>query len=238
MPHSPSARSSALVAASALVAGTLAGVAFAAPAQAAECKPVSIISARGTFEPQSGSWLQKPVGDQIAAALPGQTKYTELPYPAAPNFDTSPAAGVTALVSLLNSEAVACPDQRYILIGYSQGAQVTGDSLVPPAKRLAGQGAGEVSAAASARIAAVVFYGNPRFVAGEPFNAGNPEPGKSGDKPRGKGDLDAYASRIRDFCAAGDFVCQQGGGVLAHLLYFFNGTVAEGARFAVQKING
>lgn len=193
------------------------------------------MSSRGTFEPQSGSWLQKPVGDQIAAALPGRTKYTELEYPAAPNFDTSPEAGVRALVGLLNTEAAACPDQKYVLIGYSQGAQVTGDALVEPGKRLVGRDAGVVSAAASANIVAIVLFGNPRFVGAEPFNAGTYDPAKNGDKARSKGDLDAYASRIKDFCAAGDFVCQKGGGVLAHLTYFFNGMPAEAARFAGQK---
>ncbi|MBE1537018.1 cutinase family protein [Actinomadura algeriensis] len=229
-------RAAAQVAALTGAAGAVSVFGAAAPASAAECKPVSIISSRGTFEPQDGSWLQKPIGDKIAAALPGQTKYTELEYPALPNFDTSPEAGVTALVKLLNTEAAACPDQRYVLIGYSQGAQVTGDSLVPPADRLVGKNAGEVSAAAAAKISAIVLYGNPRFVAGEPYNAGTPEPGKSGDKPRTPGELAAYATRIKDYCSQGDFVCQKGGGVLAHLTYFFNGMNDQGAQFAVEQL--
>jgi hypothetical protein len=231
-------RRSAQVAAFAVVSGCVSAPALAA-ASAAECKPVSIISARGTFEPQSGSWLQKPIGDKIAKALPGQTRYTELVYPAAPNFDTSPEAGVTALVKLLNDESRACPDQRYVLIGYSQGAQVTGDSLVPPANRLVGKNAGEISATVPGRIAAVVFYGDPRFVAGEPYNAGTPEPGKSGDKPRTKGELAAYATRMKDYCAQGDFVCQGStGNTLAHLTYFVNGMNDQGAEFAIQQLKG
>ncbi|MES9538301.1 cutinase family protein [Actinomadura sp. NPDC000600] len=230
-------RAAAQVAAFAVVSSTVGVLALSAPAQAADCKPVSIVSARGTFEPQSGSWLQKPIGDKIAAALPGRTKYTELEYPAAPNFDTSPEAGVTALVKLLNDEAAACPDQRYVLIGYSQGAQVTGDSLVPPADRLAGKDAGEVSAAVPGKIAAILLYGDPRFVAGEPYNAGTPEPGKSGDKPRTKGELAAYADRMKDYCAKDDFVCQGStGNAIAHLTYFFNGMNDQGAQFAVQQV--
>ncbi|GAA3193976.1 cutinase family protein [Actinocorallia longicatena] len=212
-------------------------IAPALPASAADCKPVSVISSRGTFEPQSGSWLQKPIGDKIANALPGRTKYTELVYPAAPNFDTSPEAGVTALIKLLNDESAACPDQRYILIGYSQGAQVTGDSLVPPAGRLVGKNAGEVSVTVPGRIAAIVLYGDPRFVAGEPYNAGTFEPGKSGDKPRTKGELAAYASRMKDYCEKSDFVCQGStGNPISHLFYFFNGMNDQGAQFAVQQI--
>ncbi|MEO5876868.1 MAG: cutinase family protein [Streptosporangiaceae bacterium] len=230
-------------AAVAVASGGVAALALSAPAAAttaaaADCKPVSIVSSRGTFEPQDGSWLQKPIGDQIAKALPGRTKYTELVYPAAPNMDKSPEAGVTALVKLLNDEAQACPDQRYVLVGYSQGAQVTGDSLVPPANRLVGKNAGEVSAAVPGRIAAIVLYGDPRFVAGEPYNAGTPEAGKSGDKPRTKGELAAYTGRIRDFCEKGDFVCQGStGNVLAHLTYFFNGMNNQGAQFAIEQIS-
>ncbi|MEO3788245.1 cutinase family protein [Actinocorallia sp. B10E7] len=230
-------RAGAQAAVFAVTSGVVSVFALAAPADAADCKPVSIISSRGTFEPQSGSWLQKPIGDRIAEALPGRTKYTELVYPAAPNFDTSPEAGVTALVKLLNDESAACPDQRYVLIGYSQGAQVTGDSLVPPANRLVGKNAGEISAAVPGKIAAVVLYGDPRFVAGEPYNAGTPESGKNGDKPRTKGELAAYADRMKDYCAKGDFVCQGStGNALAHLTYFFDGTNDQGARFAIQQV--
>lgn len=239
-PRSRSVRSQvrSAAAAAALAATSIAGLAFSSPAQAADCKAVSIVSVRGTGEPQSGSWLQKPIGDEIAAALPGQTKYTELEYPAAFNFDESPSAGVTALVNLLNSEVSACPNQRYVVMGYSQGAYVIGDALVTPDKRVNGKDAGVISSTAASKVAAIMLYGDPGFVAGEPFNAGTPEPGVSGDKPRAKGALDAYADRISDFCARRDFACQKGGNSAAHLAYFVNGMGSEGATFAVQKIKG
>ena len=223
-------------------AGLTAALAFAGvtglaqgTAAAAECKAVSVISARGTTEPQSGSWLQKPIGDKILAGVQ-DGKYTELQYPA--DFSSgSPGTGVTNLVNLLNTEAQQCPDQKYVLMGYSQGAIVTGDALVAPEKRRAGKDAGELSAAASGKIAAVLLYGDPGFTAGEPFNVGDFDPAKQATAPRGKGALDAYATRIQDYCVKDDFACQGStGNFIAHLGYFFNDMPDAGARFALQKL--
>jgi hypothetical protein len=113
-----------------------------------------------------------------------------------------------------------------------------GDALVRPGERLAGRDAGELSAAASERISAVVLFGNPRFTAGEPFNAGTFEPGVDGVSPRKKGALADYASRMRDYCAAGDLACQniEGASVEAHVAYFANRMPDEGAEFAVRRV--
>lgn len=222
-----------------LAAGGVTAV-TASPAGAADCRAVSVISARGTTEPQSGSWLQKQMGDQILAQFPGQSKYTELPYPATTPFDASAPVGVTNLISTLNTEAQQCPGQKYILLGYSQGAGVVGDALAEPSARIWGATAGTVSAAASGRITAVVMYGDIRFRAGEPYNVGTFEPGKqSGNPPaRPLGALGTYASRIQDYCVKDDFVCQGTGGFAAHLAYFGNGMREQGVRFAVAKTQG
>ncbi|MFC5754737.1 cutinase family protein [Actinomadura rugatobispora] len=213
------------------------GVGLAPGAAAAECKAVSVISARGTTEPQSGSWLQKPIGDRILAEVP-DGEFTELTYPA--DFSGgSPGTGVTNLVNLLNAEAQQCPGQKYVLMGYSQGAIVTGDALVPPDRRRAGKEAGEISAAAGGRIAAVLLYGDPGFTAGEPFNVGDFDPAEQAAAPRVKGVFDVYASRIQNYCVKDDFACQgTTGNFLAHLGYFFNGMPVDGAAFAVQKVKG
>jgi cutinase len=209
---------------------------------------VDIVSARGSTEPQGGSRLLKPIGAAIAARLPVRVSYTELVYPATfehfeagypARFDLgeSPAEGVAALVGLLNRSCKECPERRYVLLGYSQGAQVVGDALVRPEERLAGRVAGEVSPEASERITAVVLFGNPRFTAGEPFNAGTFEPGVEGVSPRRKGALAAYADRLRDYCAAGDLASQStpGANVQAHVAYFTNPMPRDGAAFAVRK---
>ena len=230
---------SGAIAASLAAAGLV--TAAAPPAAAAECKAVSVISARGTSEPQDGSWLQKPMGDQILARFPGDAKYTELTYPAAIPFDGSAPVGVGNLIDTLNTEARQCPDQKYILLGYSQGAGVVGDALASPSARIWGADKGTVSAAASAKIAAVVMFGDIRFRAGEPYNVGTFEPGKQSENPpaRPQGALSAYADRIQDYCVKNDFVCQGStGNFIAHLEYFVNGMPAQGVEFAVAKARG
>jgi cutinase len=225
--------------AAALLAGGMA-TAAAPPAAAAECKAVSIISARGTWEPQDGSWLQKPIGDKISGQLPNQAKYTELTYPATVDFNNSAPQGVTNLIQLLNTEAAQCPAQKYVLTGYSQGAGVVGDALASPAQRIWGNSAGQVGSAAAGRISAILLFGDIRFAAGEPYNVGTFEPGEQSVSPpaRPKGALNAYANRIQDYCVKNDFVCQGGSNFLAHLEYFTNSMPDQGVKFAVQKVQG
>ncbi|MFG2004997.1 cutinase family protein [Spirillospora sp. NPDC048911] len=219
-------------------AGVSAVAAAPAAAAAAECKAVSVISARGTWEPQDGSWLQKPMGDLILQKFPGQSKYTELTYPAQPSFNTSAPVGVGNLISTLNSETQACPNQKYILLGYSQGAGVVGDALAATSARIWGADKGTVSSAASNKIVAIVMFGDIRFRAGEPYNVGTFEPGKQSENPpaRPTGALSTYASRIQNYCVRSDFVCQGStGNFLAHLSYFTNGMPTQGVNFAVAK---
>ena len=64
-----------------------------------------------------------------------------------------------------NCQAAACPDKRFVIAGYSQGAWVVGDSLV-------GGGGGwpsPVDPVYAPKVAAVVMYGDPRFRSGEAF---------------------------------------------------------------------
>ncbi|WP_433329021.1 cutinase family protein [Spirillospora sp. CA-294931] len=207
----------------------------AAVPAAGECKAVAVVSARGTTEPQRGSLLQKPIGARIEKGLPGRTSYTELVYPASA-ASGSADTGVATLVELLNAEVRRCPEQRLVLMGYSQGAWVVGDALVPPDKRTVGKDAGEVSAAVPGRIAAILLFGDVRFTAGEPFNTGTFEPAKQSRIPREKGVLDRYRDRIQNRCNAGDLVCQTTGNWIAHLGYFWDSSRPDAAAFALSKL--
>jgi cutinase len=178
------------------------------------------------------------MGDLVLQQFPGRSKYTELTYPAAVPFDSSAPVGVGNLISTLNTEAQQCPNQKYILLGYSQGAGVVGDALAASTARIWGKDKGAVGTAASSKIAAVVLFGDIRFRAGEPYNVGTFEPGKqSGNPPpRPQGALGTYAPRIQDYCVKGDFVCQGStGNFIAHLEYFVNGMPSQGVQFAVAK---
>jgi cutinase len=180
----------------------------------------------------------------LAVAFPDQTSYVELEYPATirrfvPPADidlgASPSIGVSNLVAFLNESALRHPDRHVVLLGYSQGAQVVGDALVPPSMRVCGVDAAELSPAASEQIAAVMLFGDPRFTNGEAFNAGTFEPGREGLYPRPAGALDRYADRLRNYCARDDITCQGSEGTMdAHVAYFTNTMPAEAVAFATQ----
>ncbi|MCZ7431115.1 cutinase family protein [Streptomyces sp. WMMC1477] len=205
--------------------------------QEVQSSDVALIAVRGTTEPQSGSRLLMPVGELISAGLTVPTTYTELDYPADFEFAASVPHGVDTLVRLLNDAASEYPERRHVLMGYSQGAWVIGEALVAPTLRDMGRAAPELSAAAASRVAAVLFYGDPRFTAGEPFNAGTFEADRQSENPRPVGQLAEYADRMQNYCAVGDIACQGNGGTyVAHLAYLTNSMREEGATFALGRL--
>ncbi|WP_203671252.1 cutinase family protein, partial [Catellatospora methionotrophica] len=187
----------------------------ATPAQATRspltCAPVIVIGIRGTDQ-APGAYSN----DQVYASDTGgfgttdlSTGYTvtqaptgarreALRYPAtsvAPIYPLSVDAGKTALKARLEWFTQTCPSQRYVLIGYSQGAHVIGDTLVSG-----------LSAATKARIKAVVFFADPSYRAGEPYNYGLGQ--NNGTFARSPGQLSEFSSRIRSYCFPKDRFCQ------------------------------
>ncbi|MGW2571647.1 cutinase family protein [Streptomyces sp. NPDC001537] len=203
------------------VVGGAAGVAtVSAPAaSAATCPDIDVVAARGTFEPGT---LGAIVGDPVYSAL--QKKLTgknlssyKVNYPADLSL-TSAAQGNADLVNHVVSQAAACPNQRFVLVGYSQGANVVDNSI-----GISSDGAvvgspivATIPAALEPRVAAVLLFGNPI-------------------RALGKSVTGTYQSRTIDFCAKGDPICENGGtDVLAHLGYTSDADAA--AAFAATKI--
>ncbi|MFT4232516.1 MAG: cutinase family protein [Leucobacter sp.] len=203
-----------------------------------ECTPYLLITARGTGEPSEGQLLS-PVARAISDARPGEVQTLDLDYPADTEIKEGGTVGARRLIDTLNVQAETCPGQRFVLLGYSQGALVVGDALSSPDTRLVGTTVGEVGEAASERVLAVVFYGNPRFVGSEPFDYGSYDPAMNGILPRPPGSLDAYADRLRDYCVARDFVCQSSFDLddRPHLEYYDNGMQGDGAAFVVTRMD-
>ena len=199
------------------------------------CPTYAVVSVRGTGESLTDGGLLRPVAEGISAALTGQVSLTELPYPAAFDFDVSPPAGVILLIELLNGWAGRCPGTRTVLLGYSQGAVVIGDTLANPDARMSGPAAGTLTPSASDQVIAVVLFGDPRFVGSEPFNHGSFDPAEDGVYARRAGDLAHYAARIRSFCVFDDFACQVDGSTRGHIAYFTNGMTDEGVAFALAR---
>lgn len=203
------------------------------------CTPYLVLTARGTAEPSKGQLLS-PVARAISAARPDQVQTVDLAYPADDNVNEGGMLGVRLLIDTLNVQTSLCSMQRFLLLGYSQGALILGDALVSPELRIVGAPVGELSQAAADRILAIVLYGNPRFSAEERFSAGDFDRQLSGLLPRPTGSLAAFEDRIRDYCAASDFVCQRDGFDLdpeGHIGYYSNGMQQDGAAFAILALD-
>ena len=188
-------------------------------ATAATCSDLDVVAARGTFEPGTlGLIVGDPVFSALQKKITGKTLSSyAVNYPADLSL-TSAATGNADVVNHVSAQAAACPNQRFILVGYSQGANVVDNSI-----GISSDGAvvgspivATIPAALAPRVAAVLLFGNPI-------------------RALGKSVTGTYQSRTIDFCANGDPICQNGGtDVLAHLGYTSDADAA--ATFAAGKV--
>lgn len=201
---------------------------FAAPAPGNACPDVEVIGARGSTERPGLGFVLGPVARRITAEVPQTVRTTAVDYPATlGNYQPSVRQGVTSLAATMAATAAACPGTRFVLMGYSQGANVVGDAL-------AGRGrtAAAVPGELAGRVAAVLLFGDPTFTAGEPFNAGGGD--RNGVFPRPAGALGAFADRTRSYCNVDDRFCQGGTSLAAHADYGRFG--ADATTFAAERI--
>jgi len=202
------------------------------------CTDYLVITARGTGESPRDQLLT-PVARAISNARPDAVQILDIDYPADTNVKQGATRGADLVIRTLNQQAVFCPKQLFILLGYSQGALIIGDALSEPQARMVGTAVGHLSQLASDRIIAIVFYGNPRFEGDEPYNYGTFDRSRNGLLPRPEHALDRYADRIRDFCVARDFICQSSLNVddqSGHREYRDNGMRQDGSAFVIAKL--
>lgn len=190
----------------AVVATLLAGgvVAAAPAAAAAPCGDVHVVAARGTGEPGTlGIIVGDPVYSAVRRELFGRstTSYA-VNYPADVS-SSSPTRGNIDLVNHVTRQAASCPNQRLVLVGYSQGANVVSNSIGVSSEGAAVGApiAATIPASVEPRVAAVVVFGPPIGALGKHITG-------------------TYQSRTKEYCAFGDPVCMRGGlDILAHLSY-------------------
>jgi cutinase len=204
-----------------VVAGMLATGIAVAPQASAACSDVELVVARGTFEPGT---LGVIVGDPVlsdAKTKVGTKTITGYPvnYPANADAD-SEKKGNLDMVNHVTAQAAACPNTKFVLVGYSQGAMVV-DHSVGVDSTGAGPGGGSppaavIPAAIAGRVAAVLTFGNPITAYGKTL----PQP---------------YLTNYKDFCREGDPVCNADGtNSLAHLFYFLDSGTA--GTFIASKV--
>ena len=198
-----------------------AGVAIsgtAAPAQAAGCPDVELVFARGTSEPAGIGRVGQALRDQLQASLGDRTLGVyAVNYPASYDF-LAAADGADDATNRIAQIAETCPNTRFVLGGYSQGAAVVDMLLgIPPL----GNKVGEVGSAPpmpqslASRVAAVAVFGNPSTKFGIPVSAA----------------MEPFAGKSIDLCADGDPICSQGRNPFAHTSYEKTDMVGQAAGF-------
>ncbi|KAH8897976.1 cutinase [Thozetella sp. PMI_491] len=222
---------------SALLAVSFLG-ALASAQQNCTTTGVHMIVARASTE-KPGTGIIGAVATQVQQQIPG-SDIVAVDYPATlDNYLTSESQGVSAMTKLVNDYAVACPNSKMVLMGYSQGAQVTADTLCGTSE--ANFNATQpVSAEIASKVAAVVLMGDPSHTVGASFDQGTST--KNGIFPRRNvAACNGLAARMVSFCNDQDTFCDSGPqnqtGIDVHISYVqTNGDAA--VKFIVSKAKG
>ncbi|MEX5632560.1 cutinase family protein [Parafrankia sp. FMc2] len=199
------------------VAGTLGAGITASPASAATCSDVDVVFARGSGELPGLGITGTPFVNSVKQGLTGKTVSSYAVNYAADIAQTSDGAGATDMTRHVRSVAASCPNTKFVLGGYSQGASVTDISI--GIRTFLGSGE-TIPTELAPRVAAVVVFGNPLALFGQKITTASP----------------LYGPKAKEFCNLGDPVCAGGFNVFAHLTYGFDGSTANGASFAVSKV--
>lgn len=200
-------------------------------ANAADCADVDLSFARGTREPAGVGVVGQTFIDAVTARPTGTTISTHpIAYPA--TFDFSRAGeGANDLSSHLQQVAADCPNTRFVLGGYDQGAGVV--SMVIGSGTAGLTYNDPLPDVLDGRIAAVVLFGNPRVW---PASGGAPTwsvPDTDITLPIKKDQL----SKVISLCNARDMICDPaGGGYAEHGTYGTNGSVSRAADFVVERL--
>jgi cutinase len=221
--HVGLSRLQCLVGVSALVASTLATV--AAPAASADpCPDAEVVFARGSGEPPGVGVVGQAFVDAVRAQAPGKSVGVyAVNYAATSDFENRavfPSTmfdGVGDASAHIQSMAANCPNTKFLLGGYSQGAAVAADVTTS-----------DLPADVQNRVVGLVLFGRPTAALLAQYGAppANLSP--------------AYSGKMLDLCAPGDSICDGSPGsllsTLAHGLYPLNGMVAGAGAAAAARL--
>ncbi|EGG01209.1 cutinase [Melampsora larici-populina 98AG31] len=189
-----------------------------------ECPSYTIISVRGTSEPQTHPVCCSGFIKGVLSTVPGGKNY-EVIYPATMDFITGPLTAADDTIRYVESIDKRCPNQPFILIGYSQGAMGVVRSLMRDEMQ-------------DKNVVAVVMYGNPYRTPGSLENAGTATDGRGLEAISDVRLPERYQFVTLDICLLGDIVCSGRGGMKAHLRYKGSPQEQEAVRFAANNLQG
>jgi cutinase len=194
----------------------------AASADTQPCALVQIIYARGTSESANpyGAILGNTLVADFQQDVSGASVY-EVNYPASLSEPSSVQAGNTDLVNQITAQAAACPNEKFVLAGYSQGANVVADSVGVNTSGavVGGPSVAQIPANLAPRVAALLQFGPPYNQIGESI----PSP---------------YSAVTDQFCTSGDLFCStnpdQTNGLNIHLTSY-QAHLASAAAYAAHN---
>jgi Cutinase len=197
--------------ASVLTSLTALSLAFAGPADAvpstATCPQVEITTIRGQGEPAGNGWVLGPIATSLQSKLTQTVKIYPLPYAAGLDLTQNFNQGIKLLTSHLDSMARTCPKTRTVVLGFSMGAIVAGETFAPTT-RYPGIATTALPNRIDAPLAAVIIFGDARFNSAGPEAAGSFWPGVDAPYARPATAFSRFPNKVRNVCNATDGICQ------------------------------
>ncbi|WP_206491269.1 cutinase family protein [Rhodococcus sp. KRD162] len=205
------------------------------------------IGGRGDTPREGVKWLTTPDGERLPAAMSGDYSsdwidqavrapnngnvvpdsyaavYVEYPADLA-SYENAVQTGVTNSQTIMKSISSSCPNTRFAIVGYSEGADVARRTAMEVGNQVA-DGDGKYGIVDPSQVVGVVIFADAGRVAGEgpfpgaenPFsnpdgfdtkyqNGNTPIPGQ-GALPGTSGGFGSLDGRVASFCSDGDLTC-------------------------------
>jgi cutinase len=177
------------------------------------------VFARGTGEDPGVGIVGQAFVDSFRAHTSKSRSIAVYPvdYPASHDF-LAATDGANDASSFVQNVAITCPDTKFVLGGFSQGAAVI-DILAVAANPVLGF-TDPMPAEVADHVAAVAVIGNPSNRVKGPLTTLSP----------------LYGSKTIDLCNGADPVCSPGDDAAAHSLYVQSGMADQAATFAAQLV--
>jgi len=216
---------------------SVAPIARAVTAPSSGCAAVNIITARASTE-SAGEGITGSLVTQIVNSSTQTVSHEAVVYPATlTNYASSEGQGVTNAEQELTTAVQNCPNQKEVLLGYSQGAQVSMDVIAGNSE--VGGTVAPVSTSISSHVVAIANFGDPGHVVSEPWNLGTAT--RNGLFARSTSQIQRLSafggSKIASWCDSGDPYCASGASLNVHLTYL-NRYQNAAASFVLSKIGG
>jgi hypothetical protein len=220
------------------LAGLAAPAAKAVPAPSGGCAEVNIITARASTE-APGEGITASLVTQIVNSSTQTVSREAVVYPATlTNYPSSESQGVTNAEQELTTAVQNCPAQKEVLLGYSQGAEVSMDVIAGNSE--VGGTVQPVGTSISSHVVAIANFGDPGHVTGQSWDLGTAT--RNGLFPRSGSELQLLSAfggsgKIAAWCDSGDPFCAGGISLNIHLTYL-NRYQNAAANFILSKIGG